>query len=199
MRNKNQLIQSNTMNFSRKNHEDLKVKERFVSKTFLFMLLVVCFVQQFQAQNSSQYRIISSNLGSSGSSQTVETSKGRYYISQSIGQASVIGTHYNNGYYIRQGYQQPYNKVKAVKDLDIELRAKVYPNPFSQMLFISFSDTMINDISVRIFDIEARVIHAQEFLPTQKVELQLQDISSGTYFLKVASGKKRFNTKLIKL
>ncbi|MBC2846048.1 T9SS type A sorting domain-containing protein [Winogradskyella flava] len=169
-------------------------------KAFLLItLLLFCFIQEFQAQSDSGYRIKQSNLGNSGSSHMVETSSGKYYISQSIGQASVIGTHYNNGYYIRQGYQQPPSKMKAVKDLDIELRAKVYPNPFSQTLFINFSDTVINDISVRIFDIEARIIHTQEFLPAQKLELRLQDISSGTYFLKVASGRKQFNTKLIKI
>lgn len=181
MKYKNQLIQPKIM------------------KLLLTVLLMFGLAQEFQAQSNTNYHIKSSSLGSSGSSQIVETSKGRLYISQSLGQASVIGTHHNNGYYLRQGYQQPSNSAKAVKDLDIKLRAKVYPNPFSQRLFISFSDTIINDVSVQLFDVEARMIYTEEFLPAQKVELQLQGISSGTYFLKVASGKKLFNTKLIKI
>ena len=177
----------------------MKIIYRNSMKALLSLLVLLYFSQQFEAQNNSGYRIISSNLGSSGSSQTVETSNGSYKISQSIGQSSVIGTHYNNGYYLRQGYQQPMQTIKRIKDLDIELRAKVYPNPFSQTLFITFSDEMRNDISISIFDIEARVIHTQEFLPAQRLELQLRDISTGNYFLKVASGRKRFNTKLIKI
>ncbi|MBO6880712.1 T9SS type A sorting domain-containing protein [Winogradskyella sp.] len=168
-------------------------------KAFLSILVLFCFAQHLQAQSNSGYRIIISNLGSSGSAQTVETSNGSYKISQSIGQSSVIGTHYNSGYYLRQGYQQPMHTIKRIRDLDIELCAKVYPNPFSQTLYITFSDVMRNDISIKIFNIEAREIHTQVFLPSQRLELQLQDFSSGTYLLKVTSGRKRFNTKLIKI
>ncbi|WP_370000459.1 T9SS type A sorting domain-containing protein [Winogradskyella sp.] len=168
-------------------------------KALFSTIILFSFVQQFQAQNNSGYRIIRSNLGSSGSSQTVETSNGVYKISQSIGQASVIGTFYNNGYYLRQGYQQPSSTIKSIRKNDFELRAKVYPNPFSQTLFISFSDEIINDISISIFDVEARTIYTQEFLPSQRIKIQIQNISSGNYFLKVASGSKQFNTKLIKI
>lgn len=168
-------------------------------KAIISLIMLICIVQQIQAQNSSGYRIVSSNLGSSGSSQSVETSRGIYKISQSVGQSSVIGTYYNNGYYLRQGYQQPTNTIKTIKNSDIELRAKVYPNPFSQTLFVTFSDLILKDITVKIFNVEARLIYAQEFLPSQRLELQLQDISSGSYFLSVASGRKKFKTKMIKI
>lgn len=179
------------------NHQYLS-KTHIIMKVLAYFLLIFCFTLQMEAQNSSSYRVVRSNLGSSGSSHTVETSKGRYYISQSVGQSSVIGTHYNNGYYLRQGYQQPTTNIKAVRDLDIELQAKVFPNPFSRLLFISFSETLRNDISVKLFDVNARTIYSNKFSPAQKLELQLHDINSGTYFLKVASGTKQFNTKLIK-
>lgn len=175
----------------------MKTMKKYM-KLLASLLVFFCFAQEFQGQNS-QYRIIRSNLGSSGSSQTISTSNGSYHLSHSIGQSSVIGTHYNNGYYLRQGYQQPDSNFNLVKDFDAELLAIVYPNPFSEGLFISFSETIRNDISIQVFDIEGRIIHTQEFLPAQKVELQLPNISSGTYFLKVVSGRKFFNTKLIKI
>ncbi|APY07597.1 hypothetical protein BWZ20_04470 [Winogradskyella sp. J14-2] len=168
-------------------------------KNYIQLLLLVGLIQISFAQNNNEYRIISSNVGSSGSSQTLQTANGTYKVSQSIGQSSVIGTYYNNGYYLRQGYQQPISKLKALKNLTLELRAKVYPNPFSQMLFISFSDFVQRDISIRIFDIKSRVIYTKVFLPAQRIELQIEDISTGTYFLNVSSGEKYFNTKLIKI
>jgi hypothetical protein len=168
-------------------------------KTKLYIFLIICFAQELRAQDNSGYRIVSSNMGSSGSSQNVETSNGIYKVSQSIGQASVIGTHATNGYILRQGYQQPLSDVKRVKMLYYSLQAKVYPNPFSRFLTITFSDIIRNDISVKIFDINAKVIHTQEFLPAQEVELNINTISIGTYFLKVTSGRKHFNTKLIKI
>ena len=164
-------------------------------RLLMYALLLFCCVQEFQAQENSEYRIVSSNLGSSGSSQTVVTSKGTYKVSQSIGQSSVIGTYSKNGYVLRQGYQQPLTKVKLTSEFDFSLKAEVHPNPFNQAITITFSDTMRKDISVLMYDVNTKVIHAQEFLPAQQVELRIKDISSGTYFLKVLSGKKHFNTK----
>lgn len=168
-------------------------------KTFLYILLLLCFVQEFQAQDNDGYRIIRSNLGSSGSSQNVVTSKGTYKVSQSIGQASVIGTHSGNGYVLRQGYQQPLNGMKAVETLDYNLKAKVYPNPFNQQITITFSNEMLSAISVLMFDVQSKLIYSQGFLPAQEVELQIENVSNGIYFLKVVSGQKHFNTKLIKI
>lgn len=162
-------------------------------------LLIFMVSWQVNAQSNSNRRIIASNLGSAGSSKVVETSNGRYYISQSVGQSSVIGTYNANGYYLRQGYQQPIDKPGRITKLDIELKAKVYPNPFSRILFITFSEKMINDISISIFDVNSRTILNQNYSPTQQLELRLQDISSGSYFLNVSSGTKKFRTKLIKL
>lgn len=169
-------------------------------KKNIYLLMFLCFVQLIQAQENSEYRIIRSNLGSSGSSQSVVTAKGTYNISQSVGQASVIGTHSNNGYVLRQGYQQPATKLKLKpKAEDYSLNAKVYPNPFNQKVTITFSALLEYDISIVMYDITGKIIHTQNVEAAQGVEIQLQDIASGTYFLKVMSGKKYFNTKLLKI
>ncbi|SHH35578.1 T9SS type A sorting domain-containing protein [Winogradskyella jejuensis] len=169
-------------------------------KTLLRLAFLLCCVQVFQAQNNSDYRIISSNLGVAGSSQTIETSRGTYKVSQSIGQSSIIGTYKSNGYYLRQGYQQPLTGATNINNLSTtEISAKVYPNPFSRQLNIVFTERIQSDISVLIFDINGRLIYNQNFEPRQDVEIQIENISKGTYFLKVASKRKRFNTKLIKI
>ena len=170
-------------------------------KTLITLLILLFIVQECSAQNNTQYRIISSNMGSSGSSKTIQTEKGNYKVSQSIGQSSVIGTHYRNGYHVRQGYQQPLSAVKTKKPegYDFNLKAKVFPNPFENAIIITFSNPILKNVSVLIFDINSKIIHAQEFLPAQRLELQINDIATGTYFLRVSSGKKHFNTKLIKI
>lgn len=168
-------------------------------KKCILLLVLVALIQLSFAQNNNQYRIISSNLGSSGSSQTIQTSNGNYKVSQSIGQSSVIGTHYRNGYYLRQGYQQPLTKVKSNDDYSYDLKAKIFPNPFENALIITFSSPMLKNISVIIFDINSKIIFNQEFLPTQRLELNINDIANGAYFLRVTSGKQHFNTKLIKI
>lgn len=168
-------------------------------KYHIQLLVFVGCIQLSFAQANSQYRIISSNLGSSGSSKTLQTSNGNYKVSQSIGQSSVIGTHYSNGYYLRQGYQQPLTKPKSVEDYSFDLKAKIFPNPFENALIITFNSPILKDISVIIFDINSKIIFNREFLPAQRLELQIDDVANGTYFLRVTSGNHHFNTKLIKI
>ena len=163
------------------------------------LLLLFCFVMELHAQSNSGYRVIRSNLGNAGSSQIVDTSQGSYSVSQSIGQSSVIGTYHKNGYYLRQGYQQPTSKIKVVELKDFTLNANVFPNPFSQFVTIKFSDYITNDISVRVFDVNSKQIYYQIFPPSQSINLNIIDISNGIYFLKVISDIKQFNTKLIKI
>ncbi|WP_298758038.1 T9SS type A sorting domain-containing protein [uncultured Psychroserpens sp.] len=168
-------------------------------KNLICILVLFGFSQEFLAQDNSGYRIMRSSLGSSGSSQNVVTTKGTYKVSQSVGQASVIGTHFNNGYYLRQGYQQPLSNIIAVKGHDYNLEAEVYPNPFKESITIAFSNSILKKISVMVFDVDAKLVHSQEFLPAQKIKLKINGIATGTYFLKVISGSKHFNTKLIKI
>lgn len=166
------------------------------------MLLIVSLcvsVLEFQAQENSGHRIMRSNLGSSGSSQSVVTSNGTYNVSQSIGQSSVIGTHFKNGYYLRQGYQQPSTKIKVLKEITYELDAKVYPNPFNQVITISFGEAVQHPISVTIFDVNAKLIYSENFSAMHRLQLNLSDFSDGIYMLKVHSDTQFFNTKLIKI
>lgn len=168
-------------------------------KTLIYIILLFGCLQDVQAQETSGYRIIRSSLGSSGSSQTVVTTNGTYKVSQSIGQASVIGTHFNKGYYLRQGYQQPLRKINVAGGYNYNLEAKVFPNPFNNSITITFSTSILNDISVILYDVEGKIIHSDYFLPAQKINLKINSISSGTYLLKVTSGRQFFDTKLIKI
>lgn len=168
---------------------------------------LLCFVLSTQAQdriakveNSKSYAIIRSSLGSGGSSNKVITNNGAYSVSQSIGQSSVIGTHSKNGYYLRQGYQQPLHKIKVVNTSKInDLDAKIFPNPFQEAVSIAFSETIKNDISVSVFDVNGKLVHSQEFPKSQHVQLNLDKLSTGNYILKAISNGKLFNAKLIKI
>jgi hypothetical protein len=150
------------------------------------------------AQLNASYKVIRSNLGSSGSSQTVITSNGTYVVSQSVGQSSVIGTYKNNHYYLLQGYQQPLYNIDMKSTFESEIPAKVHPNPFQQSIQIVFSSPIQDAIFVMIFDIHGKTIYHREFLPSQNLEINLMDISNGSYFLKVVSNNRHFNSKLIK-
>lgn len=169
-------------------------------KGYIYIIFIFCFVLSIQAQNSKSYSLVRSNLGVGGSSKVITTNYGKYIISQSIGQSGVIGTHSNKGYYLRQGYQQPVNKIKVVNEVfeTNNLAASVFPNPFEHSVFVSFNENMKQDITVLVFDVTGKQIYSRIFSPSQRIELNLGNISSGSYVLKILSNNKLFNAKLIK-
>ncbi|GAA4812208.1 T9SS type A sorting domain-containing protein [Litoribaculum gwangyangense] len=169
-------------------------------KINLLLVCILCFVFSIQAQNKNTYKITRSNMGSGGSSQKIATSKGNYIVSQSIGQSSVIGTSNKNGYYLRHGYQQPVSKIKVVDEVfkNNDLLATIYPNPFEESVSISFNEDMERDIDVLVFDLSGKLIFSNKYAPSKNIQLQLDNISSGSYLLKVLSNNRRFNVKLIK-
>lgn len=175
-------------------------------KINLNIAFLFCLVLSVGAQNTATklegakpYSIIRSNLGVGGSSNTVTLKDGQYSVSQSIGQSSVIGTYNKNGYYLRQGYQQPLSDIKVVKAFDDnDLLAKIYPNPFEEFVSITFSEVIKKDISVLVFDVSGKLVYSRKFQPTQNIQLNLEKVSGGNYILKMISGGKSFNAKLIK-
>ena len=166
--------------------------------------VAVCSIGYAQNINTSNntsksYTIIRSSTGIVGSSKTITTNNGRYIVSQSIGQSSPIGTSANGGYILRQGYQQPSINTNVLPTfLDNNLKAIIFPNPFEQMVTISFSELMLNNVSIKVFDINGRLVLSQKHPPSQLIKLALNEISSGAYLIEVLSNGKQFNTKLIK-
>lgn len=175
-------------------------------KLYVLPAFILSAILSIQAQNNSDstnnsesYSIIRSNVGMAGSSKTITTDKGNYIVSQSIGQSSVIGTSFNKGYHLSQGYQQFPLEIKIINEPSIKnLNAAIYPNPFEQSVNISFIDAVLNEISVVVFDIHGRLIFSQKFQPSQNIQLNLGNISMGTYLLKATTNGKQFNAKLIK-
>ena len=162
-------------------------------------LLTLIFTILYSIPIVYSQSIVRSTLGAGGSSQTVTSNNKSYFVSQSIGQASVIGTTINNGYAIRQGFQQPPHTfiIGPLNELD-DLKAIIFPNPFQQSVYISFKDLIENDVSVIIHDISGRLILKETFAASQLIDLPLANIASGDYILNVITGKKHLTTSIIK-
>jgi hypothetical protein len=140
--------------------------------------------------------VMRSNLGSGGSSQIIISGRSAYFVSQSIGQASVIGT----SSMIRQGFQHPPALFVIQESVtQNEYLASIYPNPFSQSISVAFAREVTNDITISIHDLSGKVVHYHNYRPAQLIELSLQDFSSGSYMIHVMVGLSRFSTSIIKL
>lgn len=172
---------------------------------YTFGAFLICSVLSIQAQNdeftftnSEPYKILNSTIGISGSSNTVANSKGNYIVSQSIGQASVIGTFSENGFTLRQGYQQPPESFKKGTFNNTALNTKVYPNPFKELITITFDEAIHTDVQVSLFDISGRRLYLKIFKSAQVLQISLFPDSNGIYFLNISANQKKFSTKLIK-
>ncbi|MEW7290837.1 T9SS type A sorting domain-containing protein [Aquimarina sp. 2304DJ70-9] len=174
-----------------------------ISMLLFYLVAALCYGQNFNTNSNKnvkgEYSILRSTVGVGGSSKTMITNTGNYSVSQSIGQSSVIGTYSKNGYTIRQGFQQPFLSAKIISPITTSnLKAVLYPNPFQQSVNISFNTPITNQVNIVLIDIMGRTIRSQEFPASQLIALPLEEISDGTYFLKVSSGNKKFTAKLIK-
>ena len=166
----------------------------------LFMGKTITFIALLLGINYCTYgqSIIRSNVGSGGSSHKVVQKGKTYFISQSVGQASVIGTSSVNGHTIRQGFQQPPHHLITGKPLAENLTVSVYPNPFSQTVKIAFTNEINEKISVVMFDVNGRVILTKSYKPSQLITLQMQNIASGSYIISVSSGVRKMTVPIVK-
>ena len=161
---------------------------------FIWTLFLLCYNSQLYGQS-----IIRSNVGAAGSSQIVDYNNKTYYISQSIGQASIIGTSANGNHIIRQGFQQPLsNYIIGTPSASTNLDARIYPNPFTHAVKVSFNEEINQDVSVFLLDVSGKTILDKKFTASQSVIIPLENISSGSYIINVQTGQRRLTTTLIK-
>jgi len=168
--------------------------------TFIFSLFALLMFNLALAQNSNSENLKRTTTGIAYSSVTAVQGNQTYYVQQSIGQASVIGTYSNDqGYTLRQGFIQPYLLEKVIeKDIPIELNVAFYPNPFIQTVNLAFSEKIQGNIQVHVFDIMGRLISNSNHQSTQNLQLDLDLANTGDYFIKVKANNKQFVRHILK-
>jgi len=172
----------------------------FISLALFSAIMASANCQDVNTQNSANSpSVIRSTVGMGGSSQTIITEKGTYIVSQSIGQASVIGTFKNNGYTSRQGFQQPFLIAGYGLPVDTNtLEGKLFPNPFMESLNITFDIPIEDELYVYIYDISGNIVYSNINSATQLLSLKLNYLSRGRYIIKVITNKKQFVSNFIK-
>ncbi len=137
-------------------------------------------------------------LGVQGSSHFVYANTTSYYLQQSIGQGSVINTFNQDDYSLRQGFLQPVDASILTSNLDNELEAAIYPNPFSTEVNIQFGEVISDVVQVTMYDVLGRLVYDTVFSPNQHIIIYLDDFSSGHYLLRVQMQSQLLTAKLIR-
>lgn len=157
-------------------------------KQFVKVLIAFClfgYGTLLQAQNS-----LSAAGGNAGAA---------YTVSYTVGQ--VLYTTFGSTETINQGIQGPYEiSVIAGKTRlsEIKLEASVYPNPTTGFLNLKIEGYKTDDLSFRLIDMNGIIIQADKVEGNETL-IQMGNIKSGTYLLKISDNFKEVKTfKIIK-
>lgn len=152
---------------------------------FFSTVCLSCFSQQISRNTISV-------LGNS-----TATTNG-YYVSQSVGQLSIIGFTEMFNKSIIQGYQQP----PGVKFLDLSLEQEtlqIFPIPVSDELNLLFSMSMEGICTVELFDPLGRLVVSKEcIISDYKSSISLINLATSTYIVKITKNTTSFYETIIK-
>ena len=148
---------------------------------FLFML---CYITVYSQQ-------VVSSAGA-----TSQTSSGG--ISYTIGE-SITETHTVSGKTLTQGFQQTKLVITAINETkDLGYTVTAFPNPTSDFVKLSVSDSKVNGLRYVLYDMNGIVISFKE-LDNSETVIPFSDAISASYILKVFNGKKEVKSfKIIK-
>ena len=86
---------------------------------------------------------------------------------------------------ITEGFYQGNIRISALADSKPlkEKRFKVYPNPASDKIHISYNQKTNSNWTVSLYDINAGLIIKEDL--TQNTTLDIRDLSKGIYFIRI--------------
>ena len=82
----------------------------------------------------------------------------------------------------------------GIQNSSLQDAIKVYPNPTNATVYIE--NSLITPSVFMLMDVNGKVLKQETFVG--KVNVELQDLSPGVYFIKINSEDKSVNYKVIK-
>lgn len=137
-------------------------------------------------------------ISSGGSVNKLKTG---HYISQTIGQQSIVGSRSNQGYQIFQGFQQGlWSTLIQEAKLTQPNAILVYPNPVREIVNFQFSETLSGSIQILFFDTLGRLIsHTITKSTDNSVRMTLNFLAPGMYLVQLKHKERTHYTKLLKI
>lgn len=135
-------------------------------------------------------------LSSQGSSQTLTNG---LYVSQTIGQQSVIGNYTVDGKTYGQGFQQSLWSKYISSSVNNTITTITYPNPFISSINFQFSQPIKETISVALFDVRGRLVYSENKNAIDNIlTLELPLLARGNYLVRLTSNNYTYYTQILK-
>ena len=167
---------------------------RYIGTYLLFAFLIGSAL----SMDAQELSIKNSCLSMAGNSSSVHQGSNHFFIQESIGQNSVIGTNTVQGATLRQGFIQP--QISTAKAVEIDpLKIQVFPNPTTDRLTIKALNAEGIDVDISIYDMSGRLIVNMQDNLLKEVSISLSSFSTGIYVLRVMEAERLFTTNIQKL
>lgn len=158
-------------------------------KTIVFLL--------FSSIGFSQTNLHHQSLSAQGTSKVLSDGS---YVSQTIGQQSVIGNYTAEGKTYSQGYQQSVWSKYINSTTNNTITTVAYPNPFVSSINFQFSAPISDLINIQLFDIRGRLVYQKEEYAIDSIlTIELLDLASSNYLVRLASKNLTYYTQILKL
>jgi hypothetical protein len=99
-------------------------------------------------------------------------------------------------------YQEVNTTYTAANPVDTTLKVVVFPNPFDSLISINFTLTNTENAAIEILDNFGRIVYNLPFVSVKsgdnQIMLDLSQLSSGIYVLKLKSGNRSIIKKILK-
>ena len=115
----------------------------------------------------------------------------------SVGQISVVGNHFAQGYSINQGFVQSIEGSYLFEAPKDSFYVEVYPNPFVESFTASF-EKEFSSIRVLIQNTLGQTIYQKDYSNQSEIGVEIQNLASQTYLVTILADNKTFKAKLIK-
>jgi hypothetical protein len=156
------------------------------------LILITLF---FALSASSQYK------------QDVIASAGGYNVATGISISWTLGETIiptyksaDNSLILTHGFQQQLILTTVEENLETQVTVTIYPNPASDNVNIRFDEALDDEVNLTIVNSQGKLVKNVVIEATTiEKQINLQDLPSGIYYLKLAKGKLSNVYKVVKL
>jgi hypothetical protein len=157
-------------------------------------LLPLLFILSFGSIQSQELH--HQALSSQGTSKVLSNG---VYVSQTIGQQSVIGNYTNQGKTYGQGFQQSTWSKYVKSSSNNPISTVAYPIPFLNYINFQFSEPINERIHLELFDVRGRLVFQTDQLPTGNLlTIEMPILASTNYLVKLSATNYTYYTQILK-
>jgi hypothetical protein len=120
-------------------------------------------------------------------------------ISWTLGE-TIIPTYSNGGLILTHGFQQQLIITTIEENLETMVTVTVYPNPASDIVNIKFEEALDEEVNLALINSQGKSVKTVVLEATTiEKQINLQDLPSGMYYIKLTKGKLSNVYKVVKL